>query len=221
MKHHKKILAVALLTVTTSSAQAFEIDFEDQSVGSFSAPPISSLTIDNVTFDSISGIDNNGTGSFIISDYSNPAEINPDYSDQYLTNGGRGFSSLKISFANAVSEFSFNFGENNEDWTLEAFDVDNTPLGNLTINNSGTSSTNNKGDFFGLSSSLEAGISYATLSLSSAPAPSAFFLDDITLDNLRYTEVSPVPEPSTYALMLGGLGMVGFMAYRRRKATNA
>jgi len=30
-------------------------------------------------------------------------------------------------------------------------------------------------------------------------------------------EVSPVPEPSTYALMLGGLGMVGFMAFRRRK----
>lgn len=29
--------------------------------------------------------------------------------------------------------------------------------------------------------------------------------------------VSPIPEPSTYALMLGGLGMVGFMAYRRRK----
>lgn len=29
--------------------------------------------------------------------------------------------------------------------------------------------------------------------------------------------VSAVPEPSTYALMLGGLGFVGFMASRRRK----
>lgn len=28
---------------------------------------------------------------------------------------------------------------------------------------------------------------------------------------------SPIPEPSTYALMLGGLGLVGFMAYRRKK----
>ena len=28
--------------------------------------------------------------------------------------------------------------------------------------------------------------------------------------------VTPIPEPSTYALMLAGLGAVGFMARRRR-----
>jgi hypothetical protein len=32
--------------------------------------------------------------------------------------------------------------------------------------------------------------------------------------------VSPVPEPETYALMLAGLGLVGFMA-RKRKAKAA
>jgi len=39
-----------------------------------------------------------------------------------------------------------------------------------------------------------------------------------TVSNFKFDEtVSAVPEPSTYALMLGGLGLVGFMAARRRK----
>lgn len=37
------------------------------------------------------------------------------------------------------------------------------------------------------------------------------------MDDFVFNNVSAVPEPSTYALMLGGLGLVGFMASRRRK----
>ena len=33
--------------------------------------------------------------------------------------------------------------------------------------------------------------------------------------------VTPVPEPETYALMLAGLGAVGFIARRRRKPFGA
>lgn len=41
----------------------------------------------------------------------------------------------------------------------------------------------------------------------------------IGIDNIRLTgyQISPIPEPSSIALMLGGLGLVGFMAARRRK----
>jgi len=38
-----------------------------------------------------------------------------------------------------------------------------------------------------------------------------FLVDDLSLT------VSPIPEPSSIALMLGGLGLVGFMAARRTK----
>lgn len=36
--------------------------------------------------------------------------------------------------------------------------------------------------------------------------------------SFRATITSPVPEPSTYALMVAGLGLVGFMAGRRKQA---
>lgn len=37
--------------------------------------------------------------------------------------------------------------------------------------------------------------------------------------SLTSTPVSPVPEPSTYAMMLIGLGAVGFLARRKAKAS--
>lgn len=39
----------------------------------------------------------------------------------------------------------------------------------------------------------------------------------ILVDLTTFASVSAVPEPSTYALMLAGLGFVGFVAHRRRK----
>lgn len=45
-------------------------------------------------------------------------------------------------------------------------------------------------------------------------APPFMLLDGVSM-------VAAVPEPETYAMMLGGLGMVGFAAARRRKANKA
>jgi hypothetical protein len=39
--------------------------------------------------------------------------------------------------------------------------------------------------------------------------------DNVRLDNVT---ISPVPEPETYAMMLAGLGLLGFMARRKRTA---
>lgn len=54
----------------------------------------------------------------------------------------------------------------------------------------------------------------------SASSPNSFGLN-ITSSQVTYSLTSltlaPVPEPSEYALMLGGLGLVGFIASRRKK----
>jgi hypothetical protein len=41
----------------------------------------------------------------------------------------------------------------------------------------------------------------------------------LTADYLAYTHAVAVPEPETYAMMMAGLGMLGFTA-RRKKANH-
>lgn len=42
--------------------------------------------------------------------------------------------------------------------------------------------------------------------------------DSYFIDTLKFSSVTPVPEASTAAMALAGLGVVGFMAARRRRA---
>ena len=41
---------------------------------------------------------------------------------------------------------------------------------------------------------------------------------NVGIDNINFDQVAAVPEPETYAMLLAGLGLIGFMA-RRRKQT--
>jgi hypothetical protein len=209
MKHHKKIFIATLLTTMAFSAHAIEtvIDFEDQNTIPL-INSIPSLTIGDVTFST--------NETLAIRNSFNTFE--PDFSGNYLTNSAfGGFTELKIDFSTPISTFSFNFGDNQNDWELTAFDTTGTALDSIMINALPISGSNN-GDFFGLSS--DSGISFALLT-NKGLAFQFGAVDNVEFDNLKYTKVSPVPEPSTYALMLGGLGLVGFMAYRRRKTISA
>jgi PEP-CTERM motif len=54
-----------------------------------------------------------------------------------------------------------------------------------------------------------AGTKITSLGFSNSPAQNAF-------ESANYSVTAPVPEPETYALLLAGLGAVGFVARRRR-----
>jgi len=92
----------------------------------------------------------------------------------------------------------------------------------LTTESLGTATTNLAlaGTWEGLSKSWNSGLNTSvTLSLinrNTAAAGNDFALDDVFLGTT--STVTPVPEPETYALMLAGLGIVGAVARRRRKA---
>jgi hypothetical protein len=166
------------------------IDFEAQASGSFT-----SLTIGNVTFSTSS----NQVGyidSAYAGDYNTTGQ---SLKNSYESNA---FSSLRISFASAVSAFGFNWGASDQPWQLRAYDSGNNLLEGWTMP---TTSSSNAGDFYGIS---YAGITYAILDTTSVG-------DYIFVDNFRYAPASVgVPEPTTMLLL--GLGLVGLAGFRKR-----
>lgn len=66
---------------------------------------------------------------------------------------------------------------------------------------------------------------FASLSFSNLLSPATYYLNVIgstSANSASYSgniNISPVPEPETYAMMLAGLGLLGFSARRRKNTT--
>ena len=98
-------------------------------------------------------------------------------------------------------------------WRLQAWDdnAGQTALGTLTAGLGGSM------DFFKYTSTGTKATSYATKTAFATGGDADYF----TLGSngvLTYTAVASVPEADSYAMMLAGLGLVGYMVRRRKAA---
>lgn len=169
--------------------------------GCLAAPAMANqLTFQNVTF-AINSVDSNTFNLTI----TNALNANGDWK------GIEGLASFEIKTIGAVSNLDLT------GWT----DV------SKALSANGCASGNSTGGCFthdggaqALSNNMSFNIDYTgTLDLS-APHLKVLFTgaDQGNGHGNLLSQTVPVPEPSTYALMLAGLGIVGFMGRRRNKA---
>jgi hypothetical protein len=120
----------------------------------------------------------------------------------YTATGTYCSGSFQVAFANPVTDLQFYFTGDNTTAALsvEAF-LNGSSLGTLAINGDGVTST------------------AQLVNLSKFGQISAIKVTGVLADGFGYDDFSfvAVPEPSTWAMMLLGFGMVG-VAVRRRKA---
>lgn len=90
--------------------------------------------------------------------------------------------------------------------TIEAFNGSGVSLGSITNSTLGF-------EFYGLFDNTGNNISGLSFYIT-GDEPAGFEIDDLTFGS---ASVVLVPEPETYAMLLTGLGLLGFMAYRRKQ----
>ncbi len=99
--------------------------------------------------------------------------------------------------------------------SIEAFNSSNASLGSFTLAGDSNAKADNSAIFIGiLSNALD--ISKVVFGVPTANA----FPQDFLINGPRI-QVPAVPEPETYAMLMAGLGLLGFIARRRRKSLNA
>ncbi|MCW5623584.1 MAG: PEP-CTERM sorting domain-containing protein [Burkholderiales bacterium] len=143
-----------------------------------------------------------------------------------VTRETNGIAIVDVSFANPTDRFFFWERGFNSDILVQALNENDQAIGSYTILRSnyaqtGIVITTDNGSF------LNNGQALGSIGLQTDEAVSKLRLASFRTDVLNYNgpdykvlatagPLAPVPEPSTYLLMLAGLGLVGGLVHRRR-----
>lgn len=189
-------------TVLTTAALVFAASAGAAPITTSNNPAMAGATV--VTFDNV------GTTNFLSMAFGNVTFSSNNgsqlsihnYSGQYGTTGNSlgnpSYQSFDAIFTNTVSAFDVVIGAVNSGWTFKAYGVNNNLIETLNMNDACCG---------GFARGIAAqGIKRVTFTPAS---------DWATFDNFRFVE-NKVPEPGSLALL--GLGLLGFMASRRKKA---
>ena len=217
----KKHLAAISLALAAASAQAVDIGFTNEFSGgtdcAVAATGCSILTVTSIA----GGVHFEFQGTMV------PGEFITELSGNY--NGPGTLSMVNIGGTGSDSLEGFSFGSNAFkadgdgffDWKL---DLSSNPprfagIDTLTWDFLGATLS----QFNSLSVNGpegKTGFLFATHAQGLANGGSGWFNGAVPPGGTPF-DVTPVPEPETYALMLAGLGMVGWMSRRKQKAKKA
>ncbi len=219
------VAAAVLLSISATATQAAVINFQDYVPGTgccfIGAGNAQTLTITdggyNVVF---------GGGTPLGPGISNlPATASVAYGTADFANTGQtGYTNpLTIKFYNSVT----NAPENVSNFFLNLYNGNTVPINYTLKDNLGNGAVFNVAENFSSGQQTfgfaSAGNSFTiTGGPSTSPYAWDFFINDIGFNQALPqgsndgNPLAPVPEPTTYAMLLAGLGLIGLIKYRRK-----
>jgi hypothetical protein len=209
MRSRTRLIAATVLATALSQAQAAVVSFTSES--SYNASVGSQLFL--IDFNGLSGLSNgNFTGQV---DFGSPDSSTPDnvaFSSTLPSNGSMtdaggspdplGVGPIGGVFASPVNAFGLVFSSSGNAQTVELYDGSASLIGSLVTPIAG---------FFGVVSDTPIKSFIIRNGEFANGNNDRFFVDDFRAN------VAPIPEPSTYALLGLGLGVLLLAARRARK----
>ncbi len=200
MRKIAQFLTAVALGVAALGAQAQIVN------GSFEATPYADESSTAISYDS-HGWGGDGSVTRIVNPLGSLSDgVGPQYASLLAPSYAPFSASLYQSFSLAAGNFALSFLS----WGDGTVSLQRWSSGGYTAVNLNPAST-------ALSSASWVANTYAFNSLGGDFRLTFSTSDELRVDGVSIGTVTAVPEPETYAMMLAGLGAIGFMAARRHR----